>query len=142
MTRRRDDRGTALVEFVWLAILLLVPLLYVVLAVFETQRAAYAASAAARSATRAFVTAPDERSAYSRAEAAARGLRLVTSPLPAFREILPAAVLASSSDPGALAAKVLEVEQIAQDELVALYAPTLARLSEQRFVERFCELSQ
>jgi Flp pilus assembly protein TadG len=72
VTRRRDERGTALVEFVWLAILLLVPLLYVVLAVFETQRAAYAASAAARSATRAFVTAPDERSAYARAEAAAR----------------------------------------------------------------------
>ena len=72
MTRRRDERGTALVEFVWLAILLLVPLLYIVLAVFETQRAAYAASAAARSATRAFVTAPDQRSAYARAEAAAR----------------------------------------------------------------------
>ena len=73
MTRRlRNQRGTALVEFVWLAILLLVPLLYVVLAVFETQRAAYAASAAARSATRAFVTAPDQRSAFARADAAAR----------------------------------------------------------------------
>ena len=72
MTRRRDERGTALLEFVWLAILLLVPLLYVVLAVFETQRAAYAASAAARSATRAFVTAPDQRSAFARADAAAR----------------------------------------------------------------------
>jgi Flp pilus assembly protein TadG len=73
VTRRgNDERGTALVEFVWLAILLLVPLLYVVLAVFETQRAAYAASAAARSATRAFVTAPDQGSAYARAEAAAR----------------------------------------------------------------------
>ena len=59
-------------EFVWLAILLLVPLLYIVLAVFETQRAAYAASAAARSASRAFVTAPDQVSAFARAEAAAR----------------------------------------------------------------------
>jgi hypothetical protein len=68
----RDERGTAIVEFVWLAILLLVPLLYVVLAVFETQRASYAASAAARSATRAFVTAPDQETAYTRAEAAAR----------------------------------------------------------------------
>ena len=46
----RDESGTALVEFVWLAILLIVPLLYIVLAAFETQRAAYAASAAARSA--------------------------------------------------------------------------------------------
>ena len=69
---RRDERGTAIVEFVWLAILLLVPLLYIVLAVFSTQRAAYAASAAARSATRAFVTAPDQATAYARAEAAAR----------------------------------------------------------------------
>jgi Flp pilus assembly protein TadG len=69
---RRDDRGTAIVEFVWLAILLLVPLLYIVLAVFDTQRASYAASAAARSASRAFVTAPDQSTAYVRAEAAAR----------------------------------------------------------------------
>jgi Flp pilus assembly protein TadG len=67
-----DESGTAIVEFVWLAILLLVPLLYIVLAVFDTQRAAYAASAAARSASRAFVTAPDQSTAYSRAEAAAR----------------------------------------------------------------------
>jgi Flp pilus assembly protein TadG len=69
---RRGQTGTAIVEFVWLAILLLVPLLYVVLAVFDTQRSAYAASAAARSASRAFVTAPDQATAYARAEAAAR----------------------------------------------------------------------
>jgi hypothetical protein len=69
---RRDQHGSAIVEFVWLAILLLVPLLYIVLAVFDTQRAAYAASAAARSATRAFVTSPDQETAFARAEAAAR----------------------------------------------------------------------
>ena len=68
----RDQRGTAIVEFVWLAVLLLMPLLYIVLAVFDTQRTAYAASAAARSATRAFVTAPDQQSGYARAQAAAR----------------------------------------------------------------------
>ena len=68
----RDERGTAIVEFVWLALLLLVPLLYVVLAVFETQRASYAASAAARSATRAFVTSPDQATGHARAQAAAR----------------------------------------------------------------------
>ena len=70
--RSRGEDGTAIVEFVWLAILLLVPLLYIVLAVFHTQRAAYAASAAARSASRAFVTSPDQASGYARAEAAAR----------------------------------------------------------------------
>lgn len=72
MTAPHDERGTAIVEFVWLGILLLVPLLYIVLAVFDTQRAAYAASAAARSASRAFVTSPDQTTAYARAEAAAR----------------------------------------------------------------------
>ena len=70
--RVRDESGTALVEFVWLAILLIVPLLYIVLAAFDTQRAAYAASSAARSAGRAFVTAPDQASGYARAEAAVR----------------------------------------------------------------------
>ena len=72
MGPRRDDSGTAIIEFVWLAIILLVPLLYVVLAAFDTQRAAYAASAAARSAGRAFVTAPDQASGYVRAREAVR----------------------------------------------------------------------
>ena len=48
------------------------PLVYIVLTVFETQRTAYAASAAARSAGRALLTAPDEASARPRAHAAAR----------------------------------------------------------------------
>ncbi len=72
MRTPRGESGTALVEFVWLAILLLVPMLYIVLAAFDTQRAAYAASAAARSAGRAFVTAPDQASGQARARAAAR----------------------------------------------------------------------
>ena len=73
MTRRaRDENGSAVIEFVWLAILLLVPLLYVVLAVFDAQRAAYAASAAARSAGRGFVTSPDQASGYARAPEAVR----------------------------------------------------------------------
>ena len=69
---QHDESGSAVIEFVWLAVLLLVPLGYVVLGAFETQRTAYAASAAARSAGRAFVTAPDQQSAYARARAAAR----------------------------------------------------------------------
>lgn len=72
MRRGRGEDGTAIIEFVWLAILLLVPLVYVVIAVFEAQRTAFAASTAARSATRAFVTSPDEASARGRAQAAAR----------------------------------------------------------------------
>jgi hypothetical protein len=37
VNRHRSDAGTALVEVTWLSILLLVPLLYVVLAVFEVR---------------------------------------------------------------------------------------------------------
>lgn len=66
----RGDRGTALVELTWLAILLLVPLLYIVLAVFEVQRSAFAVSAAARSAARAYSVAPTEASAMDLARTA------------------------------------------------------------------------
>lgn len=68
---RRDEAGTALVEVVWLVLLLLVPLVYVVVAVFDVQRASYAVSGAARSAARAYTLAPDEGSAPIRARAAA-----------------------------------------------------------------------
>jgi Flp pilus assembly protein TadG len=68
--RPRDERGSGVVEFTWLAILLLVPLLYIVLTVFEVQRAAFGVSTAARSAGRAFSQAPDEASAHARANAA------------------------------------------------------------------------
>jgi len=56
--KRRGERGSAVVEFSWLALLLLVPLMYVMLAVFDVQRAAYGATAAARAAGRAFVIVP------------------------------------------------------------------------------------
>jgi len=67
----RDERGSALVEVTWLSLLLLVPLLYVLLAVFQVQRASYAVSGAARAAARAYSLAPDEGSAPGRARAAA-----------------------------------------------------------------------
>nr|MBA2464590.1 hypothetical protein [Nocardioidaceae bacterium] len=57
--RHRDESGSALVEVTWLAILLLVPLVYVVLGVFEVQRASFGSTSAARAAGRAFVLAPD-----------------------------------------------------------------------------------
>jgi len=68
---RREEDGSALVEVVWLSVLLLVPLLYVMLAAFEVQRAAYGVSGAARAAARAYSLAPDEGSAPARARAAA-----------------------------------------------------------------------
>lgn len=69
--RRRAEQGTALIEVTWLAILLLVPLLYIVIAVFEVQRSAFAVSAAARAAGRAYVISPSEADAVSRARTAA-----------------------------------------------------------------------
>lgn len=67
---RRDD-GTALVEFVWLAVLLMVPLVYVVLAALSVQRAAFATTAAAREAARAYATAGSDDQGERRAEQAA-----------------------------------------------------------------------
>lgn len=66
------ERGSAVVEFVVLTVLLMVPLFYLVMTVSRVQAGSYAASTAAREAGRAYVTAADERSAAERAEAAAR----------------------------------------------------------------------
>jgi hypothetical protein len=67
-----DERGTALVELTWLGILLLVPLVYILLSVFEVQRGAFAVSAAARGAGRAFALAESEERGRADAEAVAR----------------------------------------------------------------------
>lgn len=73
MTRRvRDDRGTAIVELVWLGVLLLVPLVWIVLSLFEVQRSAFAATAAARSAGRAFALAPTDAAGEVAARKAAQ----------------------------------------------------------------------
>jgi hypothetical protein len=49
----RDDDGTALVEFFWLGILLMVPITYAILFAFQMQRAVFAVTEATRSAGRA-----------------------------------------------------------------------------------------
>lgn len=72
MSRRpRGDRGSALVELTWLGLLLLVPLLWIVLAVFEVQRGALAVSSAARAAGRAFALAESDPAGSARAHVAA-----------------------------------------------------------------------
>lgn len=63
----RDERGSALIEVVWLSILLLVPLVYIVLSVFVVQRSAFAVTEAAKAAGRAYATAPDEQTGRARA---------------------------------------------------------------------------
>ena len=64
--RRRDESGSALVEVIWLGILLLMPMVWIVLSVFEVQRGAFGVTAAARAAGRAFALAPDDVSGSSR----------------------------------------------------------------------------
>lgn len=71
-TRSAGEQGSALVEFVFLAVLVVVPLLYLVLTLSRLQAGAYAVSAAAREAGRAYVTAASAGEAPRRAEAAAR----------------------------------------------------------------------
>jgi hypothetical protein len=69
--RRRTEQGNAVVELFWLGLLLLVPIVWIVLSVFEVQRGAFGVSAAARSAGRAFALAPDDATGEQRAHAAA-----------------------------------------------------------------------
>lgn len=72
MNRRRDESGSALIELSWLGILLLVPLLWIVVTVFDVQRGAFAVNGAARAAGRAYALAPTDAEGRARAEAAAR----------------------------------------------------------------------
>ena len=66
------ERGSSTIEFTWLTLLLLVPLVYVVVAVFETQQTAYGVSAASEAAARAFIASRSVEGAPARANQAAR----------------------------------------------------------------------
>ncbi len=91
-----DQRGSAIVEFVWLGLILLVPLVWVVLSVFEVQRGAFGVSGAARAAGRAYALAPSDAEGERRARAAARQV-LVDQGLAAD---VPLAVRVSCESPG------------------------------------------
>jgi hypothetical protein len=69
---RRRDSGRAIVEFLVVGLLVLVPVVYFVVTLARVQAAAFAVSTASREAGRAFTTATTESNAYVRAEAAAR----------------------------------------------------------------------
>jgi hypothetical protein len=71
MRRLRKDAGSAVVEFCFLSVLMLVPLVYLVAVLGRVQAAAFAAQTAAREAGRAFVSAPDDESAAQLAQSAA-----------------------------------------------------------------------
>ena len=67
---RRDD-GRAIVEFLAVGFLVLLPIVYLVITLSRVQAAAFAVSTASREAGRAFTTASTEGAAYARAQAAA-----------------------------------------------------------------------
>ena len=69
---KRDDDGTAIVEFVFLAVLVMVPLVYLIAAVATVQRNSLAVTQAARDAGRAFATSESAPEARQRVEAAVR----------------------------------------------------------------------
>ncbi len=68
---RPGDSGSALVEFLGLALVLLVPLVYLVLVLGRLQAATFAAEGAAREAARVFVASDEPAGATPRALAAA-----------------------------------------------------------------------
>ncbi len=77
LSRRRPpwgfaDDGSAIIEFTILGVCVIVPLLYIVLALMQVQSAAYAVTQAAREAGRAYVLAPTPAIGQARAQAALR----------------------------------------------------------------------
>ena len=70
-TGQGAQSGSSIVEFVFLAVLMLVPLFYLVMVLARLQAGAYAVSAASREAGRAYVTAQVPGQATARARSAA-----------------------------------------------------------------------
>ncbi len=79
--RARDDDGSAIIEFIFLAVLIMVPLVYLIAAVAAVQRTQLAVTQAARNAGRAFATSDTAAEASGRARAAVR-LALADQGLP------------------------------------------------------------
>lgn len=67
---RPGDAGSAIVEFLGLALLLLVPIVYVVLTLARLEAAVYAAQGGAREAARVITRAEDDAAGLARAGAA------------------------------------------------------------------------
>jgi hypothetical protein len=70
--RREDERASAIIEFVFVAVLVLVPLIYLIVAVAVVQRSRLATTNAARDVGRAIATSATAGQAEVRAQAALR----------------------------------------------------------------------
>lgn len=67
---RDEDGGTAIIEFVFVAVIVMLPLVYLIVAVAGVQRSELAVSQAAREAGRAFATSDSADEALARADVA------------------------------------------------------------------------
>ena len=70
--RLAGEAGSAIVEFVFIALVVFLPLVYVVAGFSAVQRGVFASTAAAREAGRALATAPAAAAGLARAERAAQ----------------------------------------------------------------------
>ncbi|WP_460599047.1 pilus assembly protein [Flexivirga lutea] len=66
-----DERGSALIEFIVVGLLLTLPVFYLVITLARLQAGTYAVAAAARESSRMFVTADSDAAGARRSEAAA-----------------------------------------------------------------------
>ena len=81
-----DDRGSAVIEFVFVAVVITLPLVYLLVAVTVVQRSRLAVTQAAREAGRAFATADTTADAPTRMAAAVR-LAFASQGLPDDAEV-------------------------------------------------------
>ncbi|MDQ1744523.1 MAG: hypothetical protein QOE23_2862 [Pseudonocardiales bacterium] len=72
LPQRSDEQGSAIIEFVFVALLVLVPLVYLIVAVAVVQRGRLATTNAARDVGRAIATSATATQAEVRAQAALR----------------------------------------------------------------------
>ena len=107
MTRDDDDAGRAMIEFVFLGVLTMVPLLYLVVAAFHLERDVFAVTQAAREAGRAYATADDPASAEARA-AYAMDLALDDQGVPSGGATLRYVPVSASCSAGATGAQSLD----------------------------------
>lgn len=70
--RLKTDDGSATVEFIFLSVLLLIPVIYLLLVVSAVQSASYATAAIADQSARLAATAPNAETAHARTNSSAQ----------------------------------------------------------------------
>ncbi|HEY5222933.1 MAG TPA: hypothetical protein VIJ18_07815 [Microbacteriaceae bacterium] len=138
----RDEEGSSSLEFITMGLMLLVPLVYLVLAVASIQGAALAVEGAARQAARVYVQAPSAADADARAaravdfaladyglDAAQAQLSVTCAPDPAqcLRRDGAVTITVQVRAPLPLVPSVLDLQQTASVPLQAAATQTVSR---------------